>query len=88
MVYENLTVKKTRYICISIDGMEIYTENIPTTGSMRDHLPAAKLRLREIQKIMPLGQWSIKIEQQWPEGNARHYQSIDVVTGKLEEKVF
>jgi hypothetical protein len=43
--------------------------------------------LREIQRIMPLGKWSIRIEQVWPEKDARHYQWIDVVTGKLGESV-
>lgn len=87
MVKENLTVKRSRYLCISIGGMEVYTENIPSSGSMRDHLPAAALRLREIQKVMPLGQWSIRVEQQWPEKDARHYQWIDTISGKLEERV-
>ncbi len=87
MVCENLTVKKTRYICVSVNGMEVYTENISVEGVMRDHIPAMKLRLREIQRVMPLGKWSIKIEQQWPEGSLRHYQSIDVVTGKLRESL-
>lgn len=87
MVRENMTVKKSRYISVRIRGEEIYTENIPASDSMRDHLPAVKLRLREIQRVMPLGDWSIWIEQQWPEKDARHYQWIDVVTGKLEEKV-
>jgi hypothetical protein len=87
MVKENLTVKKSRYLCVSIDGMEVYTENIPSSGSLRDHFPAAKLRLREIQKVMPLGKWSIRIEEQWPVKSSRYYQWIDVVTGKLEEKV-
>ena len=50
MVKENMTVKKSRYICVSIGGMEVYTENISAAGSMKDHLPAAKLRLREIQR--------------------------------------
>ena len=87
MVCENLTVRKTRYICVSVGGMEVYTENISTDGSMRDHIPAMKLRLREIQRVMPLDKWSIKIEQQWTEGRSRHYQSIDVVTGKLRESL-
>lgn len=87
MVKENLMVKKSRYLCVSIGGMEVYTEDIPSSGSMHDHLPAAALRLREIQKVMPLGQWSIRIEQQWPEKDARHYQWIDVTSGKLEERV-
>ena len=87
MVKENMTVKKSRYICVSIGGMEVYTENIPSNGSMRDHLPAAALRLREIQKVMPLGDWSLRIEQQWPEKDARHFQTLDVATGKLQESV-
>jgi hypothetical protein len=87
MVRENMTVKKSRYISVRNGGEEMYVENIPATGRMRDHLPAAKLRLREIQRVMPLGKWSIRIEQQWPEGSARHYQMLDVVTGKLQESV-
>ena len=87
MVRENMTAKKTRYISVRNDGEETYIENIPATGRMRDHLPAAKLRLREIQRVMPLGKWSIRIEQQWPEGSMRHYQMLDVVTGKLQESV-
>ena len=82
-----MTVKKSRYICVSIGGMEVYTENISAAGSMRDHLAAAKLRLREIQKVMPLGQWSIRIEEQWPSKDARHFQTLDVRTGKLEDKI-
>ena len=87
MVRENTIVKKSRYISVRLGGEEIYTENISVSGSMRDHLSAVKLRLREIQRVMPLGKWSIRIEQQWPEKDARHFQWIDVVTGKLEEQV-
>ncbi len=87
MVRENMTVKKSRYISVRLGCEEVYTENISVSGSMRDHLPAVKLRLREIQRVMPLGKWSIRIEQQWPEKDARHFQWIDVATGKLEEQV-
>ncbi len=87
MVKENMTVKKSRYICVSVGGMEVYTENISTSGSMVDFVPAAKIRLREIERVMPLGKWSIRNEQQWPEKDARHYQWVDVVTGKMDEKV-
>ncbi len=87
MVKKNMTVEKSRYICVSIDGMEVYTENISAAGSMKDQLSAAKLRLREIQRVMPLGQWSIRIEQQWPKKDARHFQWIDVASGKLEERI-
>jgi hypothetical protein len=87
MVKENMTVKKSRYICVSVGGMEVYTENISVSGSMMDHVPASKIRLREIERVMPLGKWSIRIEQQWPDKDARHYQWVDVVTGKMDEKV-
>ncbi len=87
MVRENMTAKKTRYISVRNGGEETYVENIPVSGRMRDHLPAAKLRLREIQRVMPLGNWSIMIEQQWKEGGVTHFQMLDVVTGKLQESV-
>lgn len=87
MARENMTVKKTRYISVRNDGEETYVENIPASGRMRDHLPAVKLRLREIQRVMPLGKWSITIEQQWKENDITHFQMLDVITGKLQESV-
>ena len=87
MVRENTAAKKSRYISVRNDGEETYVENIPVSGRMRDHLPAVKLRLREIQRVMPLGKWSIIIEQQWKEGGVTHFQMLDVVSGKLQESV-
>ncbi|MFH2146303.1 MAG: hypothetical protein ABII75_09815 [Candidatus Omnitrophota bacterium] len=87
MVRENMTAKKSRYISVRNEGHEIYVENIPVSGRMRDHLPAVKLRLREIQRVMPVGTWSIIIEQQWKERGVTHFQMIDVSTGKLQESV-
>jgi len=87
MVRENMTEKKSRYISIRNAGEETYVENIPVSRRMRDHLPAAKLRLREIQRVMPLGKWSITIEQQWKDAGVTHFQMLDVVTGKLQESV-
>ena len=87
MVRENMTAKKSRYISVRNDGEETYVENIPVSGRMRDHLPAAKLRLREIQRVMPLGKWSITIEQQWKENGITHFQMMDGETGKLQESV-
>ena len=87
MIKENMTAKKTRYISVRNGGDETYVENISVTGRMRDHLPAAKLRLREIQRVMPLGKWSITIEQQWKESGVTHFQMMNVVTGKLQESV-
>lgn len=82
MIKENMTAKKSRYLSVRSGGEEIYVEDIPSTGCMRDHLPAAKLRLREIQRVMPLGKWSIVIEQQWYEKSVRHFQTLDVSTGE------
>lgn len=87
MVKENMTVKKTRYISIRNNGEEIYIENIAVTGRMKDHAPAVKIRLREIERLMPLGKWSITIEQQWKENGVTHFQMLDVSTGQLQESV-
>jgi len=87
MVRENMTVKKTRYISVRNGGEETYVENIPTSGRMREHLPAVKLRLREIQRVMPMGKWSITIEQQWKEGDVTCFQMLNVMTGRLQESV-
>ncbi len=87
MVRENIIAKKTRYISVRNNNDEVYVENISANGRMRDQLKVIKLRLREIQRVMPLGKWSITIEQQWPEGSTRHFQMLDVITGKLQESV-
>ncbi|MBU1864519.1 MAG: hypothetical protein KKH94_12740 [Candidatus Omnitrophica bacterium] len=54
---------------------------------MKDHAPAVKIRLREIERLMPLGKWSITIEQQWKENGVTHFQMLDVSTGQLQESV-
>jgi hypothetical protein len=54
---------------------------------MKDHVKAAKLRLRQIKQVMPLGEWSITIEQQWKENGTTYYQMLDVKTGKLQESI-
>ena len=81
-------VKKTRYISVNRGGEEIYVENISTTGDLRDCIPAGKLRLREIQKIMPLGNWGLNIEEQCKGRNGEtHYRIVDAQTGKIKESV-
>ena len=80
-------VKKSRYFCVSVNGEEIYSERMSLEGRLSEHLMAARIRLREIERVMPLGLWSARVEEQWPEGGARHYQWFDVKTGKLEERV-
>jgi len=52
-------VKKTRYISVRLSGEEVYVENISSEGDLLAALPAGKLRLRKIQKVMPLGEWSL-----------------------------
>lgn len=86
-IIEN-AVKKTRYISVRLSGEEVYVENISTQGDLRDAIPAGKLRLREIQKIMPLGNWSLNIEEQWKSQTGKtHFRIVDVTTGKLQESV-
>lgn len=86
-VIENV-VRKTRYISVRQGGEEVYVENISTQGDMRNAVPAGKLRLREIQKIMPLGNWGLNIEEQWKGRNGEtHYRIVDVTTGTLQESV-
>lgn len=81
-------VKKTRYISVNRDGEEVYVENISTADDFRDCIPAGKLRLREIQKVMPLGNWGLNIEEQWKGRNGEtHYRIVDVTTGKIQESV-
>lgn len=87
MIKENMTAKKSRYLSVRSGGEEMYVEDISSAGRMRDHLSAAKLRLREIQRVMPLGKWSIVIEQQWHEKGIRHFQTLNVSTGELQESV-
>jgi len=82
------TVRKTRYISVRLGGEEVYVENISTEGDLLGAVPAGKLRLREIQKVMPLGDWSLNIEEQWKDRNGKtHYRIVDTMTGKIQESV-
>jgi hypothetical protein len=86
-VIEN-AVRKTRYISVRQGGEDVYVENISIQDDLRDAVPAGKLRLREIQKVMPLGDWSLNIEEQWKNRNGEtHYRIVDVTTGKIQESV-
>ncbi len=82
------TVRKVRYISVHNDGLEMYTEPISIEGDIRDRIPAGKLRLREIQKVMPLGKWGLNIEEQWKGRNGdSHFLIVDVDTGEVKEQV-
>ena len=82
------TVKKTRYISVRLAGEEVYVENISTGGDLVCAVPAGKLRLREIEKVMPLGDWSLNIEEQWRGRNGKtHFRIVDATTGKIQESI-
>ncbi len=81
-------VKKTRYISVRLSGEEVYVENISIQGDLRDAVPVGKLRLREIQKVMPLGDWSLNIEEQWKDRTGKtRFRIVDATTGTLQESV-
>jgi hypothetical protein len=81
-------IKKTRYISVRLSGVEVYVENISIQGDLRDAVPAGKLRLREIQKVMPLGDWSLNIEEQWRGRTGKtHFRIVDATTGKIQESI-
>ena len=81
-------VKKTRYISVRLAGEEVYVENISSEGDLLGAVPVGKLRLREIQKVMPLGDWSLNIEEQWRGRTGKtHFRIVDATTGKLQESV-
>ncbi|NMC34743.1 MAG: hypothetical protein GYA36_20155 [Veillonellaceae bacterium] len=82
----------SRYITIFIGGLDFYTENIPTTGEMKDHLPLLQKRIDDATKALPAAKFSGNIEQQWYEGlgsNKRHkYETLDPKTGEIKETVY
>ena len=81
-------VRKVRYISLHNDGLEMYTEPISIEGDIRDYIPAGKLRLREIKKVMPLGKWGMNVEEQWKGCNDdTHFLIVDVETGEVKEQV-
>ena len=81
-------VRKTRYISVRLAGEEVYVENISSEGDLVGAVPAGKLRLREIQKVMPLGDWSLNIEEQWKDRTGKtHFRIVNATTGKLQESV-
>jgi uncharacterized protein YodC (DUF2158 family) len=81
-----------RYITIFINGSDFYTENIPTDGEMKEHLPLLNKRIADAAKALPAAKFSGNIEQQWYEGygcNQRHiFQILDSKTGSVEEKAY
>jgi len=81
----------SRYMSISINGTESYTENLPTDGEMKDHLAVLNKRIADAGKALPLAKFTGHIEQQWYEGygiNKRHkYETLDPQTGKIAESV-
>lgn len=87
MATENMTVKKTRYISVKLNGEEMYVEDVQAAGSMKDHLKACRERLRLIRKAMPNATWAITIEQQWKERGDSHFQIMDIETEELQEQV-
>lgn len=58
-------------------------ENISSEGDL-----LGAVRLREIQKVMPLGDWSLNIEEQWKDRIGKtHFRIVDVTTGKIQESI-
>ena len=87
MIPEKMTVKKTRYLSVKLNGEEMYVEDITPAGSMKEHLKGCRERLKHIRKAMPKTSWSITIEQQWKERGNSHFQIMDVETEELQEQV-
>ena len=81
-------VLRSRYISVNQGGQEMYTEGISLSDDIRSHIPAAKMRLRDIRRAMPLGKWGMNIEEQFKdlEGNT-HFKIVDVEVGKVKEQV-
>jgi len=81
-------VKKTRYISVRRAGEEIYVENISSEGDLLGAVPVGRLRLREIQKVMPLGDWSLNSQEDWKDRTVKtHFRIVDSTTGKLQESI-
>ena len=81
-------VRKSRYISVHNDGLEMYTEPISLEGDIRDHIPTGRLRLREIRKVMPFGKWGLNIEEQRKGRNGdSNFLIVDVETGEVKKQV-
>ena len=76
-----------RYISVKMNDSEIYVEDIPATGSIKNSVKACFKRLNTIRKALPKAKWSITIEQQWKDNGDSHFQILDVETGELQEQV-
>ncbi len=79
---------KARYFSIKNEGDEIYVEDMSKTASQNALKQIALKRLHLIRKAMPLGQWTILIEQEVRDGEfknlASHYESYNPETDKEE----
>lgn len=79
---------KGRYFSVKNENHEIYVEDVDKTMSLTTLKQIALKRLHLIRQAMPLGNWTILIEQEIRDGGfnnlASHYESFNPETG--EEK--
>ena len=81
-----------RYMTVVINGFDIYSENLPLNGELKDYLPLLNKRIADAAKALPSAKFGGNIEQQWYEGygtQKRHkYETLDPQTGKITETVY
>jgi len=77
----------SRYLSVKNEGQEVYAEDISKDGLLIDYRVMAQKRLGKIQEAMPVGTWTITVEQQYhpnPNDNSRVYDIMDPTNGKIE----
>ena len=80
-----------RYLTVEINGFDIYSENLPLEGELKDYLPLLNKRIADTQKALPQARLTGNIEQQWREGYGIHkqhiYETLDIKTGEITKLV-
>ena len=80
-----------RYLTVEINGFDIYSENLPLEGELKDYLPLLNKRIADTQKALPQARLTGNIEQQWREGygfRKQHiYETLDIKAGKITRTV-
>lgn len=74
-----------RHLSITRDGIEIYHENLYTTGSLEIIILKCKYQLRALRRTVPNSEWSAAIETLWRCNSKLRRQTLNIDTDEITE---
>lgn len=81
----------SRHYVIRREGHEIYSEALSKKGRMQGYAKAVRQKIRALKKLLPKGEWSATIEQEWIEGPWKadgvvHIEVLDLDTLEIKSE--